>query len=333
MRVSQEIHGDERLVLLAMALDNRVGLTFDELRERGLLGNPDGQEGTLRKALIRACRQFDEMGIKVVEDDRSGEKRWRIETRLTYAQPSEVSLSANDALDLLAAVTAYLQGSKRPYDADVRRAREKLASVMGLTSSPVMAQLKAAKKDPAGEDYRVLLLCRANRTPCRFLYRDARGTEASHTVRPYGFFERSGRSYLVAFDDAHVGEEPVRVFRIDRITAGSAGALKGSYDIPTEFDVADYIRLPFEYGDGTDPFEARFFLAGEKVPDLDALTGGRGTWAPCEGGWTWSIEACNLEACSKWAAWAASRGLVAQDPPELVEACASNLERTAAAHV
>ena len=332
MRVSQEIHGDERLVLLAMALDRRVGPTFGELCDRGLLGDPSARPEALRKSLQRACHKFDELGITVVADSRGAETRYRIEARLTYAEPSEVTLDPKDAPDLLAAVTAYLHGSRRPYDADVRRAREKLASVMGLAASPVMADnLGPAGVAEGADTYEVLLACRKSLTPCTFAYRDAKGVCAYHTVRPFGFFDRNRRSYVVAFDETHADDDPVRVFRIDRIEAGSATPAKGTYAVPSDFDVDDYVRLPFEYGDET--FIVRFTCTDDDRSAAMRLTEGRGRWHDgSPDGWLWEAVASDLDACAAWSLGALAEGLIAIGPDELLDRMAAGLERTAKTH-
>lgn len=329
MRVSRETHGDERLVLLAAALDTRVGLTFGELCEQGLLGSPDAKEQSRRRSLRRAFAQFDEMGIKVEEVETGSERRWRIDARMTYAQPAEVTLDPDEASDALAAVAAYLDGSHRPYEGDVRRAGEKIAAVAG-----VCAFAAAGKGDGegAGDVWHTLLRGRVGMHPCAFAYRDAQGRSARHVLQVWGFFDHARSSYVVGHDETHADDRPVRTFRVDRIEQEGLRVLEDrSYEIPADFSVDDYRRLPFEFGSG-DPVRATFACGPADRDRLEHLTCNKGDWEQAGDGWAWHVLANDLPGCAAWAVGAAAEGLVPIGPPELLRDVRAGLERTVATH-
>ena len=65
-------------------------------------------------------------------------------------------------------------------------------------------------------------------------------------VRPYGLVHRRGRWYLVAAD---VGSNDVKVYRLDRADAVSAGDRAGAFTIPKGFDPADAVlHHPWDAG-------------------------------------------------------------------------------------
>ena len=351
-QVSQQTVGDERLVLLAMALDTRTGLTFDEMASKGLLGDTESvQEDSLRHSFALYRRQFSEMGIKVEEFEVLGETRYRIDARLTFADPSEVSLSPDEALQLLAMLSVYLDGSQRPYVEEVRRARDKIASLTGLaaavrphaaTGSPAAGRGSSActqKPASVAKTYRLLEQSLEARCPVVFSYRARSGQATRRTVRPYGFFERGDATYLVAHDESAEkagSPDPMRVFRLDRIEDGSVRQVAGrTFDIPASFSPADYMHLPFQYGSDA-PFVAVFRASAELAPSLRPFTQGEGTWTvdetDPERAALWHVEANDLAACAEWAVGAAARGLVAVSPLELRARVASLLSASEATH-
>lgn len=349
--VPAQTTGDERLLLLAIALDTRVGLSFEDVVRTGLLGDPDAvKPDTLRHTFLLYRRQLEELGIRVVETG-GGEPRYKVDAHLTYADQQDVDLTHGEEMELVALLTFYLGGSSggshAPYATEVRKARDKLASVAGLAGGA--AGLEAA--GPAGtaptntdrtsdKVLGELLRAYTDQAAAVFRYTNARGACEQRRVHIYGMFERRGHTYVVGRDasckvgDGGTWHDAVRVFRDDRIEARSVKVdPRDRYDVPSDFDVNSYMRLPFQYGPEK-PFIARFEpLSGHTPREFDALTARGGAWKTDGGGRAvWEVEATDLDALASWAVQALAEGLAARTPQRLVDALAAGLERAEKTH-
>ena len=372
--VSDQTTGDERLLLLAAALDTRVGLTFDQIASSGLLGNPDALlPDSLRRTFLVCRGQLEQIGIRVVETRYGGETRYKIDAHLTYADPQDIELTRDEALSLVTLLSVYLDDvgdAGSPFAADARKARDKIASVAGLSywradgdgrdgegggtravprPSERTRRRGALGRAATAKASEKLLAAYTEQHPVTFLYTNALGVAASHCLEVFGMFERHGMTYLVGCDrkgaegqgsEGQKDAGPVKVFRTDRIDARSVkvDAVR-TYGIPAGFSVDDYMLLPFQYG-AEDDFQATFQApAGARPDDFGTLTMGKGTWRCAEGDgagcgerWLWSVEANDLEGLARWSVGALACGLAPVAPPELAAALASGLAKTEEAH-
>lgn len=263
--VSDQTTGDERLLLLAAALDTRVGLTFDQIASTGLLGNPDALlPDSLRRTFLVCRGQLEQIGIRVVETRYGGETRYKIDAHLTYADPQDIELTRDEALSLVTLLSVYLDDvgdAGSPFAADARKARDKIASVAGLSywradgdgrdgegggtraaprPSGRTRRRGALERAATAKASEKLLTAYTEQHPVTFLYTDALGVAAPHRLEVFGMFERHGMTYLVGRDrkgaegqgsEGRNPEEqgperqkdagPVKVFRTDRIDARS----------------------------------------------------------------------------------------------------------------
>ena len=330
--VTSQTSGDERLLLLAMALDTRSGLTFNELVERGLLGDPGQVESeSLRRTFQRYREHLEELGVRVTEADHGAGVRYKVDARYTYAEPRAIDFTRDEALVLVTLLSLYLEGANTPYTQDVYRARNKIAAIAGLAPTP--ASEGGSQETGVAKAYAALAKAYAAGLAARFDYTNAHGVRETKTVQVYGLFERAGHTYAVALDR---GADEVKVFRCDRIDPRSVKVEpRLPYQVPADFCVDDYMRLPFQYGTG-EPFEATFAVrAGADPATCRALTQGKGSWHEPTADTpraTWHIDASDLAALARWAARALSAGLVPVAPSELVEAVAEGLRKAGAAH-
>ena len=117
--VTSQTSGDERLLLLAMALDTRSGLTFSELVDRGLLGDPGQVEvESLRRTFQRYREHLEEMGVRVTEADHGAGVRYKVDARYTYAEPRCIDLERDEALTLVTLLSLYLEVAEK-YDKQI----------------------------------------------------------------------------------------------------------------------------------------------------------------------------------------------------------------------
>lgn len=360
--VSEQTTGDERLLLLAAALDTHAGLTFDEIAATGLLGDPSALlPDSLRRNFLLCRNQLEQIGVRTVETFYGGEVRYKIDAHLTYADPQDVDLSHDEALSLVTLLTAYLDDVGQvgsPFARDARKARDKIASVAGLSYWPEghgderkggaerkrgkaakgRGALERAASEKASER---ILAAYAEQHPVSFEYTDARGAAATHVLEVLGMFERHGMTYLVGRDGKTGAgpdrDRPVKVFRTDRIDARSVKVdACRTYGVPNDFCTDDYVLLPFQYG-GSEAFQAVFQApCGTRPDDFAAITMGKGTWRLEEGNdgahWVWSVDANDPKGLVRWAVGAFAQGLLPLLPPELSDAMQEGLSRTEEAH-
>ena len=344
--VPDTVSPDERLLLLAMALDTRVGLTFEEIARKGLLGSST-QVATLRRAFSTYRRQLDEIGIRITESDVSGETRYKIDARMTYADPLDIELSRDEIVSLIALLTFYLDGASTPYSQDVLKARAKLASVahlpVGREDESKLAGGKSGSGKSAGKAVNAVLEAYAEQRPVAFSYTNAQGASQRHRVAIYGLFERGDQTYFVGRDltaaDGGTGDAEstrnaagaIKVFRADRVDHRSVEVEEGgAYVIPADFSIENYLRLPFQYGNDA-PFTATFRVSPQlTATERDSLTSRKGVWD--DGAATWSVEANDLDALARWACGMLRAGFVPLDPPELVDAMRRGLSKTEERH-
>lgn len=335
--VAPDCAPNERFVLLAMTLAGRAGHSFEELADKGLFGNPErSKPASLRHNFALARRRLEEAGIFIEEISHLGECRYRVDAGRTYADASQIDLPHQEVALLQALLVSYLENLRDERGSDLRRAYNKLSTLIDL--DPLSEIDMPSTSTVRGKALSSLVDACARRRPVSFLYSGTAVPARTRNVRVYGTFERRGHTYFVGADEDLLPlapgmeeEDPaaMRVFRDDRIEEHSVKVRAGrTYAVPDGFDVLAYARLPFQYG--TDkPFMAVFRdTVGLSPAERTALTQGKGTWDTS----LWSIDANDFEALAGWAAGARMQGLVAMEPPTLLEAIERGLRKVVSLH-
>ena len=284
---------------LALLLDGLTyGLTRDEIRAEGVLGSPDDSDDAFRKQFARARERLGKAGIAIRERAcPDGEVRYAVDAGLTYGSVDDIRLSPEEALRLFALVSCCLQG-RIPYADDLRSALARIASLTSTHASTPPAAEPAAAGDGDEPLLEAITQAHARRRAARISYEDAKGRRTTRIVRAYGFFQRRGHSYFAAADDA---SGQVRVFRVGRLRSVSVlDDASFAYRVPSDFDIRDFMRLPFQYGT-----EHHELVLREDTPLSEqrrqAISESCGTW----NGKTWRAEAADAQAAAQWATFAA----------------------------
>ena len=337
-------------VRLALLLDRRhSGLTMEQiLRSDALsLDDQDESDETLRKRFERARERLGRVGIVISNVAPAGEEaRYVVDAGLSYSAEQSVELNGEQALRL-ASLLAVCRQANLPLHDDLERARTRLAAMVQVKDATEGSPRDEAPQgtrrnrdaaaapsptDPADEPaLDAVTEAYAQGHPLAFSYVDAQGAASQRTVDPYGLFKHRGRTYVAGLDE---GRGAIRVFRIGRIAARPTPQPDRSrtYAIPADFQIRDYMHLPFQYG--STPFIAAFRDTRTlSEQERTAATQGFGTWEDAGGDAVWHVEGSDLDEAAHWAALAlASDGLVPVEPPELVEAVRAGLERTVRLH-
>ena len=258
---------------------------------------PDDSDETFRKQFSRARERLGKVGIALRERIcPDGEMRYSVDAGLSYGSMSDISLQPQEALRLFALMSCCLRGHI-PYADDLRAGMARVARLTHTDDAP-----ESADDAPATPDDEPLLeaitQAHARRRPARIAYADADGRKTTRVVRVYGFFQRRGHAYFAAADET---SGQVRVFRVSRLRSVSVmDDGQATYDVPADFDVHDFMRLPFQYGAGMHTLVMR---KGDLFPEQRqaSLTEGHGSWDGDE----WSVEAHDARAAAQWATFAA----------------------------
>lgn len=154
-----------------------------------------------------------------------------------------VRLTLREALALDMALSGLEEEAESPFARAVAGIR---AKVRGALAPEVAAELDqaadriSAVSGPGRATDRVARIKSAMERQVELVidyFSQSSGTLGERTFRPYGLYEQSGHYYAVGWSDP-----PGRVvtIRADRIRAARSGSEE--YEIPDEFDVADYRR-------------------------------------------------------------------------------------------
>lgn len=275
---------------------------------------PELDRESFQKAFRRDRDKMALCGVIVNRTETAdGDVGWELDEDASLAGRGR--LTAQEALELVVAVSPMASDPSFAYSDELRHALAKVAnSFAGLVPS---VEENVADRSRELKDIRA---CLEARELCRVDYTSADGTPSTRIMAPLGFFGLRGKVYVVGAQCPE-GSEPdctdsecYRVFLVDRFS-GVKRISGSSYRIPPDFDIADYIRLPFQIGD--DAFDAVFFVPAPRIEDVRAQARGRGTWEAVDGGCSWTIPASNYPAA---ASWAVAEGVEPRSPKRLVDA-------------
>lgn len=317
----------ERLVNLALFLaDAREPVTAERVRSE-VFGYPEGQDDA---AFIRMFeRDKDDLRAMGFVIDGDSEGAYVLDRKRTYAEG--VDLSGAEASAILIAGGALADDPAFPFPTELRLA---LAKISAELDAPQPDTGRLVDEDPSGQGARVAALSAAAASCKRvvFGYTNARGESARREVEPYGLFLHDGRWYLVGRD---VSKDAIRTFAVMRMSdlSPNASAPKTpDFSRPEGFDVATYIRLPFQYGDPSLETSARVRFDASEAWRATTLTAGSGDLShEADGSVVWSTDARSLAGLASFTV-ANGPGLTPIEPAELRTELVQGLERVVKAH-
>lgn len=281
---------------------------------------PDLSAESFRRAFSRDREMLASCGVSVrgVRSS-SGETLWEADPERSFARGAE--LEPRDAAALEVACRPLADDPSFPLAGELRLALAKLSRAFseGLALGSWEGGSRARCLD-------ALRRCMTERTAARVSYADARGAASERTIAPYAFFGLRGRLYLVAGrldergDEVPGGTRTYRVDRFDRVEP-----LRGvTYDVPEDFSVLDWRRLPFQMG--PERLVGVFEVSPDREGDVRRAAGGQGSFEERDGSTLWSVPVSDVRAA---AAWAVAAGIVPREPAPLVSAWRTTLEGVA----
>lgn len=317
----------ERLVNLALFLaDARSAVTAEQIRTE-VFGYPDGQDDT---AFIRMFeRDKDDLRAMGFAIEGDNEGAYRIDRAQTYA--SAIELTPQEAAAVRIAGAALLDDPSFPFAGDLRLA---LAKVSAEVADGVVAGARLVDENPQrqGEDVAVLSTAASAGKRVRFGYTNSAGVSAPHEVEPFGLFLHDGRWYLVGRDTAKDEVRTYAVARMDDVTPNAASPKTPDFTRPADFDVAAYVRLPFQYGSDDQQFEASILIDTSVAWRARSLAAGQGSLEMLEDGSVrWVVDARSTTRLARFVI-ENGPGLTILSPPAARDALSTGVREVVSLH-
>lgn len=279
----------ERLVNLALYLAAaREPVSAEDIRTDVQGYQADQADDAFKRQFERDKDDLRTAGF-VILTDAENEGYYHLDRASTFAAP--LDLTAQEAAAVRAAASSLLDDASFPFSDDLRLAMAKIASAVDTGDVPAAARL--ADEDPGRQGSIVAQLADAagRRKTVGFGYTNSHGDSAPHSVEPYGLFLHDGRWYLVGRDTAKDEPRTYTVARMSDIAVNPARPKSHDFERPDDFDVAGFVRLPFQYGRADSEFEALIRFDASAQWRMDSLCAGHGRIERDAGSAIWHVSA------------------------------------------
>ena len=309
MELTKDDERARRICSLALEFMNAAVPVSSSEVARGFY--PGLSADSFRRAFSRDRALLAECGIVVEEIRRPGsDSAWQVDEARSFAQGAELSATEAAVLDVVC--QPLLDDPSWAFADELRMALAKLTRAFAESAVAVGGAHRTA--------LRALPALRAAFVAghaVRAAYTDARGSSSERLLAPYGFFSFRDALYVVAArlsEDGTAVPDGIRTYRVDRF--GAVAVVPSlRFDVPADFSVQDWRRLPFQMGDAL--LTARFLVPAGRVDDVRRVSLGCGVFGEKDGTVTWSVDVADADAA---ASWAVSQGIVPLAPAELVDA-------------
>jgi len=308
----------ERLVnLVALLLESRRPMTFEEIRERMPGAYEQADLDTAKRMFERDKDILRDIGIPidvVPTDVWDAEQGYTIHKDEYYVP--EITFTAEEISALF--VAARTAGQDTSAEEAVRKLLYGAEGGILAGSTGVPPSLEGG---PSDGRLTAVAEAIAERRRVRFDYRTARGEGSERHVDPYGLVFRGGHWYLVGMDQ---GRSEVRAFRVSRVASDLTDEGEGGSP-PQGFRASDHVQPgPWPPGEPND--RARVALSPEIAWLAAQSLIGMETLATREDGW---VEVALPAGEPAWiASWVLSYGPDAEvlEPPALRDEVLRRLE-------
>lgn len=282
---------------------------------------PDLDPESFRRQYLRDRDLLGTFGLIICEAGTSGnDQLWKVDEQASYVQ--DTTLSSDDARMLYVLCYDLASDQSFAYRDELRMA---LAKISQMYRGSVVARPKQGDTS-SNKILSVLVTCMAAHHACSVTYTDAHGATSERTLALLGSFGLRDRTYFVASrieQDGSLIPDSARTYRLDRFS--KAHELRSlSYQIPLDFSVSDYERLPFQMGDTCGV--ASIPLTGTEGREVIKGIASQGTVCEQDGRRVWQVPYSDLQAM---ASWCVGVGAKPQAPAELVTTWHQILEETA----
>ncbi|MGN0286585.1 MAG: helix-turn-helix transcriptional regulator [Atopobiaceae bacterium] len=306
----------ERLLSIALEFENASAPLSSDYVRRNFYANIQSDESA-RKAFMRDRQKLVLCGVVISLVSKEGTNSgWAINTEATFANPC--ALGAKEALTIDLACAPLASDPSFPYASDLRQALAKIDRTFDAQTPVRLTKVDSSRPSTLP----TLEQAASQHTGVQVTYQKADGSTVRRTLGVLGFYPLRGNTYVVATNldkgciDPHVyNSSRIRAAKIQKTT---------TYEVPDDFDIRDYIRLPFQLGPRR--YTARFSVPSDDQWSLRVTSRGQGTFSTTKDfGLVWDVD---VSSTSDAASWAISQGIRPVLPQELVADYRSLLEGT-----
>ncbi len=286
----------ERLVNLALYFSNaRSPVSAKDIR-RDVAGYPDRQDdASFLRMFERDKDDLRVSGLAIVacDDDPS---QYMLDREATYIR--DVQLETDQIAVLRAVGAALAEDPSFPFRDDLRAALMKLLGSLDEPRPLAASRLADEAPSEQGELAAEIASAIISRKRMRFTYTTSVGVTKGRSVDPYGMFLREGRWYLVGRDS---DRDDLRVFalaRVAELTVERSRPKSPDFERPADFDVAAFVRLPFQYG--PEKIDALLRLSSDAAWRLRGSIGVSGELSQKADGALWRVAARDGRRLLRW---------------------------------
>lgn len=304
----------ERLLSIALEFENASAPLSSDYVRRSFYANIQSDESA-RKAFMRDRQKLVLCGVVISLVAKDGAKSgWAINKEATFANPC--ALNAKEALAIDLACSPLASNPSFPYAGELRQALAKIDRTFDAQTPVRLTKVDASRPSALS----TLEQAASQHTGVEVSYQKADGSTVQRMLGVLGFYPLRGNTYVVAMNLDQREVDP-HVYNTARIQTAKVHKSR-TYEIPVDFDVRDYIRLPFQLGPRK--YTARFFVPANVVRSMQVASRGRGVFSTAPGSsLMWDVDVSNT--CDA-ASWAISQGIRPVLPRELATSYRSLLE-------
>ena len=315
----------ERLASLALLFMNTRHPVTSEYILQTLYYDHDNYDGnhepnlkdieTAKKTFSRDRKRLATCGIHIHSVTLSdGTNAYQVDEQSSFAESGV--LSTRDAFVLDMVCQPLLNDPSFPYAADLRLALAKIDRSF-QSSSALTAQRTFEKQAQQNHLTKAASIVRSSYMAlhaCHIVYSDAHGVASERDIAPFGIFGLRNSIYVVAasVENKQINAEKMRTFNLARIL--KARELSSiSFQIPVDFDLQEFVRLPFQIGPVR--YDGAFLVPDRFESDLRQIVGSSGVFSPSEKGLVLKTAISSEKDAARWSiAW----NLIPLEPSSLV---------------
>ncbi len=273
---------------------------------------PRLEEGSFMRQFLRDRELLASLGIVIREvESGDGKVAWQVDDRSSYVQ--DAGLSDRDARMLYTLCYNMAFDQSFPYRDELRIA---LAKISQMYRGNTFA-LSDATSSMEHKTLAKLISCMGEHHAVAVTYTDAQGSTSERTLALMGSFGMRNHSYFVASRVDKAGSlvpDTFRTYRLDRFVKVRE-LPKISYQIPQDFSIDDYKRLPFQIGNAIGT--ARLLVGSSPTTEVQHALSLQGTLHEHDNQQVWEVPYSSPDAL---VAWALAYELEPLSPQELSEA-------------
>ena len=220
----------------------------------------DLDDRSFSRQFLRDRNMLASLGIVINEvPTADNDTLWIVDEHTSYVQGEGISMQDARILYVLCHDMVYDQAF--PYRDELRVALIKIAQIYQTAAIPSSNRADTADRKILA----ALVAAMDSHEALEVRYVDAQGKASKRLLAPLGSFGLRDHTYFVASRierDGSLVPDSVRTYRLDRFSHVASARPAISYQVPGDFSVRDYIRLPFQIGEfegmarivlGTDP--------------------------------------------------------------------------------